>query len=206
MARKPRIHFPGALYHVITRGNRRQGIFQDEKDLEQFLTYLSNCKNRFPFCLYAYALMQNHLHFLIEVGEIPLSRIMQSLLFGYAHYFNRRYREVGHLFQGRYKAILCDKDAYLLELVRYIHLNPLWMVFVTMVVKGSSNRWANFVLGIIGTLLGIYHFFMCGVPLSFVPPGPVAGPTVHHILLLGTALGATALITWYAWKWPKQES
>jgi hypothetical protein len=68
--------------------------------------------------------MQNHLHFLIEVGEIPLSRIMQSLLFGYAHYFNRRYREVGHLFQGRYKAILCDKDAYLLELVRYIHLNP----------------------------------------------------------------------------------
>jgi putative transposase len=124
MARKPRIHFPGALYHVITRGNRRQGVFQDEKDLEQFLTYLSNCKNRFPFRLYAYALMQNHLHFLIEVGEIPLSRIMQSLLFGYAHYFNRRYREVGHLFQGRYKAILCDKDAYLLELVRYIHLNP----------------------------------------------------------------------------------
>jgi REP element-mobilizing transposase RayT len=112
------------LYHVITRGNRRQGVFQDEKDFEQFLTYLSNCKNRFPFRLYAYALMQNHLHFLIEVGEIPLSRIMQSLLFGYAHYFNRRYREVGHLFQGRYKAILCDKDAYLLELVRYIHLNP----------------------------------------------------------------------------------
>jgi putative transposase len=75
MARKPRIHFPGALYHFITRGNRRQGVFQDEKDLEQFLTYLLNCKNRFPFCLYAYALMQNHLHFLIEVGEIPLSRI-----------------------------------------------------------------------------------------------------------------------------------
>jgi putative transposase len=125
MARKPRIHFPGALYHVITRGNRRQGVFQDEKDFEQFLTYLSNCKNRFPFLLYAYALMQNHLHFLIEVGEIPLSRIMQSLLFGYAQYFNRRYKEVGHLFQGRYKAILCDKDAYLLELVRYIHLNPM---------------------------------------------------------------------------------
>jgi putative transposase len=124
MARKPRIHFPGALYHVITRGNRRQGVFLDEKDLEQFLTYLSDCKSRFPFRLYAYALMLNHLHFLIEVGEIPLSRIMQSLLFGYARYFNRRYREVGHLFQGRYKAILCDKDVYLLELVRYIHLNP----------------------------------------------------------------------------------
>jgi hypothetical protein len=85
-------------------------------------------------------------------------------------------------------------------------LIPLWMVFVTITAKGSSNRWANFVLGIIGTLLGIYHFFMCGVPVSFVPPGPVAGPTVHHILLLVTALGATALITWYAWKWPKQEA
>jgi len=124
MARKPRIHFPGALYHVISRGNRRQGVFLDEKDLQRFLTYLSDCKNRFPFRLYAYALMKNHLHLLIEVEEIPLSRIIQSLLFGYARYFNRRYGEVGHLFQGRYKAILCDKDAYLLELVRYIHLNP----------------------------------------------------------------------------------
>jgi putative transposase len=124
MARRPRIHIPRALYHVISRGNRRQGIFLDEKDLQRFLTYLSDCKNRFPFRLYAYALMKNHLHLLIEVEEIPLSRIMQSLLFGYARYFNRRYGEVGHLFQGRYKAILCDKDAYLLELVRYIHLNP----------------------------------------------------------------------------------
>lgn len=124
MARRPRIHFPGAFYHVIARGNRKQGIFRDEKDIKQFLTYLSRCKHRFAFRLYAYVLMHNHLHFLIEVGEVPLSRIMQSLLFAYASYFNRRYGEVGHLFQGRYKAILCDKDAYLLELIRYIHLNP----------------------------------------------------------------------------------
>jgi putative transposase len=124
MAGKPRIHFPGALYHVITRGNRRQGIFLDEKDLQRFLTYLSDCKSKFPFHLYAYALMENHLHLLIEVEEIPLGSIMQSLLFGYTRYFNRRYGQVGHLFQGRYKAILCDKDPYLLELVRYIHLNP----------------------------------------------------------------------------------
>ena len=84
-------------------------------------------------------------------------------------------------------------------------LIPIWMAFVTIIVKGSFNRWANFVLGIIGTLLGIYHFFMCGVPLSFIPPGPVVGPTAHHILLLASATMATALITWYAWKWPKQE-
>jgi hypothetical protein len=84
-------------------------------------------------------------------------------------------------------------------------LIPIWMAFVTIIVKGSSNHWANFVLGTIGTLLGIYHFFMCGVPLSFIPPGPVVGPTAHHILLLATATVATALITWYAWKWRKQE-
>ena len=85
-------------------------------------------------------------------------------------------------------------------------LIPLWMAFVTFAVNGSTNRWANFVLGIIGTLLGIYHFFMCGVPLSFIPPGPVAGPTSYHSLLLATAVVATVLITWYAWKWPKQEA
>jgi len=124
MARRPRIHFAGALYHVIARGNRRQGIFLDERDLERFLTYLSECKRRYFFRLYAFALMKNHLHLLVEVGEVPLSRIMQSLLFRYARYFNLRHEEVGHLLQGRYKAIVCDKDAYLLELVRYIHLNP----------------------------------------------------------------------------------
>ena len=85
-------------------------------------------------------------------------------------------------------------------------LIPVSMAFVTMSVKGSANRWANLVLGIIGTLLGIYHFFMCGVPVSFIPQGPVAGPTAHHILLLAAALAATALITWYAWRWPKQEA
>ncbi len=100
MARKARIHFPGALYHVITRGNRRQGVFLDDKDYRKFLSYLSDCKKRFPFRLYAYALMKNHLHLLIEVETPPLSRIMQTFLFGYAHYFNRRYGEWGIFFKG----------------------------------------------------------------------------------------------------------
>jgi len=124
MARRPRIHFPGALYHVITRGNRRQEIFLDDTDLERFLTYLAESKMRHSFYLYAYALMRNPLHLLLEVGEVSLSRIMQSLLSRYGRYFNTRHEEVGHLLQGRYEAIVCDKDAYLLELVRYIHLNP----------------------------------------------------------------------------------
>jgi REP element-mobilizing transposase RayT len=83
MARKPQIHFTGALYHVITRGNRRQGIFLAERDFKMFLVYLSDKKDRYGFHLYAYALMRNHVHLLLEVGEIPLSRIMQSLLFRY---------------------------------------------------------------------------------------------------------------------------
>ncbi len=83
-------------------------------------------------------------------------------------------------------------------------LIPFWMLFVTITAKGSSNRWANFILGIIATLLNIYHFFMCGVPL--VDPILFQKPTAHHALLLGTAVAATALIVWYAWKWPKQET
>ena len=83
-------------------------------------------------------------------------------------------------------------------------LIPFWLAFVTITAKGSSNRWANLVLGIVATLLNIYHFFMCGVPL--VDPILFQEPTAHHALLLGTAVVATALITWYAWKWPKQEA
>jgi REP element-mobilizing transposase RayT len=94
MARKPRIHFPGALYHVISRGNQQQKIFLDEKDLKTYLSYLSEYKIRYPFRLYAYVLMANHFHLLIEVGETSLSKIMQSLLFRYTRYFNRRYGKV----------------------------------------------------------------------------------------------------------------
>ncbi len=83
-------------------------------------------------------------------------------------------------------------------------LIPFWMLFMTITAKGPANRWANFVLGIIATLLNIYHFFMCGVPL--VDPILFQEPTAHHALLLGTAVAATALIVWYAWKWPKQET
>ena len=108
--------------------------------MKKFLAYLVDYKCRHPFRLYAYALMRIHLHLLVEVEEIPLSRIMQSLLFRYMRYFNRRYGEVGHLFQGRYKAIVCDKDAYLIELVRYIHLNP---VRAKIVKKPEDYVWTG---------------------------------------------------------------
>lgn len=124
MARKPRVEFEGAFYHVIARGNQRQDIFRDDKDRAIYLERLEHYRKRYDFKLYAYVLMSNHVHLLIETQKIPLSKIMQGIQFTYTQYYNRRHRTVGHLFQGRYKAILCDRDSYLLELVRYIHLNP----------------------------------------------------------------------------------
>jgi len=125
MARKPRIEFEGGFYHVIARGNQKQTIFLNENDFRRYLEFLGDYKNRYKFFLYSYVLMPNHVHLLVETGEIPLSKILQGMNQRYTMYFNRRYGTVGHLFQGRYKAILCDKDEYLLNLVRYIHYNPL---------------------------------------------------------------------------------
>jgi REP element-mobilizing transposase RayT len=124
MARKPRIEFEGAFYHVITRGNQRQKVFKDKDDLLKYLEILSNYKIRYKYFLYAYMLMNNHVHLLIETQGIPLSKILQGINQSYTTYFNRKYKTVGHLFQGRYKAILCDRDEYLLSLVKYIHFNP----------------------------------------------------------------------------------
>lgn len=124
MGRKPRVHFPGALYHVIVRGNQRQATFRSDADRRRYLDLLKQYRTRYAFRLYAYVLMSNHVHLLLEVGETPLAKAMQGLQQSYTLYFNRKYKLVGHLFQGRYKDILCDRDAYLLELVRYIHLNP----------------------------------------------------------------------------------
>jgi putative transposase len=124
MARKPRVEYAGAFYHVICRGNQRQVIFRSDADREYYLERLEEYRLRYGFKIYAYVLMGNHVHLLIETGKVALSKIMQGLQFRYTGYYNRRYKKVGHLFQGRYKAILCDRQAYLLELVRYLHLNP----------------------------------------------------------------------------------
>lgn len=124
MARRLRVEFPGAFYHVMARGNHRQPIFHDDLDRQHYLNRLEHYRVRDGFTIYAYVLMANHMHLLMETAQIPLSKTMQGLHCTYARFYNWRYRQVGHLFQGRYKAILCDREAYLLELVRYIHLNP----------------------------------------------------------------------------------
>jgi putative transposase len=124
MARHPRLFAPGLLYHVITRGNQRQPIFLTLADYAAYLERLAKYRERNAVQLYAYCLMPNHVHLLLQTGEIPLAKFMQGVQQSYTQYFNRTYRKVGHLFQGRYKAIVCEKERYLLALIRYIHLNP----------------------------------------------------------------------------------
>jgi len=124
MARKPRLDFPGAFYHVIVRGNQRATIFHAPADYTAYLERLERYRLRDGVTLHAYVLMKNHVHLLLETGALPLARTMHTLQFTYSQYYNRRHHKSGHVFQGRYRAILCDRDAYLLELVRYLHLNP----------------------------------------------------------------------------------
>ena len=124
MPRKPRIEIGGGLYHVISRGNNRRKIFRSHDDYLRFTSIVAQQKAKLPFYLYAYCLMPNHVHLLIEMRDDPVSRIMQRVLTSYSQYHNRKYKKIGHVFQGRYKSILCQTDRYLGELVRYIHLNP----------------------------------------------------------------------------------
>lgn len=125
MARPLRLEFPGALYHLTARGNARQKIFLDEEDRHRFLDLLGKEVTQQGWFCYAYCLMDNHYHLLVETPEPNLVAGMRRLNGVYTQAFNRRHRRVGHLFQGRYKAILVDRDAYFLELCRYIVLNPL---------------------------------------------------------------------------------
>jgi len=124
MARPLRIEFPGALYHITSRGNARQRVFRDDEDRETFLATLAWVVARFRWRCHAYCLMDNHIHLLIDTPQPNLSRGMRQLNGVYTQRFHRRHRRVGHLFQGRFQAILVEKEGYLLELARYIVLNP----------------------------------------------------------------------------------
>lgn len=140
MARKARAEVEGGLYHVITRGNNRRQIFNAPADYDKFLALLAVQKRKLPFFLYAYCLMTNHVHLLIERQADTVGRIMHRVLTGYSQYYNRRYRRIGHLLQGRHKSILCQSDRYLAELVRYIHLNP---VRASMVKRPEQYQYSG---------------------------------------------------------------
>ena len=140
MARKPRIHYTGALYHVMLRGDGGMDIFDDDRDRYRFFLFLQEGVERFGYQVYAYCLMDNHIHLAVQVGDVPLSRAMQNLSFRFTRWINWRRQRTGHLFQGRYKAILIEEDEYLLQLVSYLHLNP---VRAGMVKHPLDYQWSS---------------------------------------------------------------
>lgn len=140
MPRKPRVHYHGALYHVIVRGNNKNYIF---KSNEMKLAYLNKIKKyiaKYECKIYAYVIMDNHAHMLIEVRDIPLSKPMQLIQQTYTQYYNKINERTGHVFEQRYKAILCNKDEYLLSLIKYIHINPVKAGISDINYKWSSHR------------------------------------------------------------------
>ena len=141
MARPLRLEIPGALYHVTARGNRRESIYQDDKDWRAFLFLLGDVCKRNNWCIHAYCLMANHYHLVIETPEANLSKGMRQLNGIYTQRHNHRHNRVGHLFQGRYKAILVQKQSYLLELARYVILNP---VRANLVLNAAQWLWSSY--------------------------------------------------------------
>ncbi|AEG59687.1 transposase [Desulforamulus ruminis] len=139
MVRKPRVHYAGAIYHVIARGNNRENIFLDCCDKEKYLELVARYKKRYNCEILAYVLMDNHLHILIRIDQTPLSKVMQGIQQCYTQYFNQKYKHIGHVFQQRYKAFLCDNDSYLTALVVYIHQNPIR----AKLPEGTDYLWSS---------------------------------------------------------------
>ncbi|MGB4111097.1 MAG: transposase [Desulfomonilia bacterium] len=141
MARPLRVSYPGAFYHITARGNERKQIFSSDRDRQQFLSYLESAHMRYGALFHGYCLMENHYHLLMETPRENLSRIMHHINGAYTMYYNVKMERSGHLFQGRYRSILVEKDAYCLELSRYIHLNP---VRAGMVKKVEDYPWSSY--------------------------------------------------------------
>jgi len=160
MARPLRIEYEGAFYHVTARGNERAKVFFSKKDYEKFKEYIVAASVKFGLILHAYVLMTNHYHLIVETPKKNLSRIMHFINGSYTTYLNIKRKRTGHLFQGRYKAILVDKDSYLLELSRYLHLNP---------VRANMSRKPE------EYLHSSYRSYVSGAPESIVSPGTILG-------------------------------
>ena len=141
MARPLRIEFPGAVYHITSRGDRREPIFVDDEDRLEFLGIVAQALSRFDAQMLAYCLMGNHYHFVLHTRQANLSLLMRQINGVYTQSFNRRHNKAGHLFQGRFKAILVDRDAYLLEVCRYVELNP---VRAGMKRKPQTWPWSSY--------------------------------------------------------------
>jgi putative transposase len=207
MARPLRVEFPGAFYHVINRGNAGEAIFRSNRDREKFLEYVGKTVERFGIKVHTFCLMTNHYHFLIETPEANLSRAIQWMNVSYAAYFNCKRHRRGHLFQGRYKSILVDADAYLKHLSRYIHLNPLranmveqllshpWSSYPAFVGKATAPDWLerHWLLSLFGKdrkqAFKAYRSFV-----EEVEPATVENP--EKDLVGGFILGSVGFVNW----------
>jgi REP element-mobilizing transposase RayT len=143
MPRGARLDTPGTLHHVILRGIERRQIVDDDLDRENFVNRLGQLADDSRTAIYAWALLDNHAHLLMRSGPAGISAFMRRLLTGYAISYNRRYYRYGHLFQNRYKSIICEEDAYFTELVRYIHLNPLRAGIVESLEQLDRHPWCG---------------------------------------------------------------
>jgi REP element-mobilizing transposase RayT len=179
MARPLRIEYPHAFYHVTSRGNERKAVFKSQRDREKFLSYLESATERYKAVIHVYCLMDNHYHLFLGTPVGNLSQIMHHINGAYTSYFNTKHARAGHLFQGRYKAILVEADKYAKELSRYIHLNPVragiaekpdeyrWSSCRFYTIKGKAPKWLerNFILGYFGYKLrpamNRYDDFVC---------------------------------------------
>jgi putative transposase len=141
MPRGHRIWLPGMTYHITSRGNKQAPIFFDPRDYQKYLHYLSEAKELYPFKLHAYCLMSNHTHLLMEMQNDPITPIMKSIQTRYAIYFNHRYEQCGHVFQGRFKSEIIKDRQHFLNASRYIHANP---VEANIVAKPSQYLWSSY--------------------------------------------------------------
>ena len=141
MVKEKRIWYPGAVYHITNRGNRRADIFRDGEDYQVYLTILEQTMDKYPYILYSYCLMTNHIHLQLETKDVEIWHIMRYINLLYTKYFNNKYNFVGHLFQGRYKSEIIENDTYNLETSRYIHLNP---VKANMVTTPIEYKWSSY--------------------------------------------------------------
>ena len=200
MARPLRITYPGAFYHITSRGNERKAIFKSRADRQKFLGYLESATERYRAVIHCYCLMDNHYHLLLETPSSNLAQIMRHINGAYTTYFNIKRDRSGHLFQGRYKSILVEKDVYAKELSRYIHLNPVragivskpedyaWSSYAAYACATSSPKWLarDFILGYFGpheaTAQKRYKAFVESIlgkpgesPLTDLPGGIILG-------------------------------
>ena len=163
MSRKKRIWYPGATYHVMSRGNRHVRIFDDAADYRLFLEYMLQIREKHRYWVHSICLMTNHFHIAIETEDDKLSRIMQKVLSVYAEEFNHRYNYSGHLFEGRYTASLIEDDRYFLEVSRYIHLNPVKAMMVREPLMYKYSSYSLYVSGETEVRRGIVRSMMAEI-------------------------------------------